>query len=150
MGFGFRRRISLGPLARINLSKSGVGFGFGAPGANVSFGPGGRRTTLGIPGTGLFWRSTTEAQAWRIWCGHAYLAHSDWDLFILPRAKQHLQQKASPSSPSAATAVRTVDGPQVSKPTTGCAALSDPLLRGRCYESVYGRTRNASPTPKGQ
>ena len=47
------------------------------------------------------------------------------------------EQKASPSSPSAATAVRTVDGPQVSKPTTGCAALSDPLLRGRCYESVF-------------
>jgi hypothetical protein len=37
MGLRFRKRIALGKLARINLSKSAVSLGFGPPGLNVNF-----------------------------------------------------------------------------------------------------------------
>lgn len=53
MGFRFRKSINLGP-ARINLSKSGVGYSFGGKGFRVTKkAGGGTRTTASIPGTGF-------------------------------------------------------------------------------------------------
>lgn len=53
MGFRFRKSINLGP-ARINLSKSGVGYSFGGKGFRVTKkATGGTRTTASIPGTGF-------------------------------------------------------------------------------------------------
>ena len=60
MGFRFRKRISLGKLARINLSKSGMSVGVGPPGLNVNFSSRSQRTTIGIPGTGVYWQSTSK------------------------------------------------------------------------------------------
>jgi Protein of unknown function (DUF4236) len=53
----FRKRISLGMALRPNISKSGLSVGVGPPGLNVNLNKRGRRTTIGIPGTGLFWQS---------------------------------------------------------------------------------------------
>ena len=53
MGFRFRKSINLGP-ARINLSKSGVGYSVGGRGFRVAKkAGGGTRTTASIPGTGI-------------------------------------------------------------------------------------------------
>ena len=53
MGLRFRKSIKLGG-ARINFSKSGVGFSFGTKGARVTKkSSGGTRSTLSIPGTGI-------------------------------------------------------------------------------------------------
>lgn len=53
MGFRFRKSINLGGF-RINLSKSGIGYSFGIPGARYTKkASGGHRTTLSIPGTGI-------------------------------------------------------------------------------------------------
>lgn len=53
MGFRFRKSINLGP-AKINLSKSGVGYSFGGKGFRVTKkATGGTRTTASIPGTGF-------------------------------------------------------------------------------------------------
>lgn len=53
MGMRFRKSINLGG-ARINLSKSGIGFSLGTKGARITKKTnGGKRTTLSVPGTGL-------------------------------------------------------------------------------------------------
>lgn len=53
MGFRLRKSINLGG-ARINLSKSGVGYSFGAKGMRITKCTNGRtRNTVGIPGTGI-------------------------------------------------------------------------------------------------
>ena len=54
MGLRFRKSIKVGKNARINLSKSGVGFSVGTKGARVTKkAGGGTRTTLSVPGTGI-------------------------------------------------------------------------------------------------
>lgn len=56
MGFRFRRRITLIPGVRINLSRSGTSLSFGGRGFWYTVGPNGkRRTTISAPGTGLSW-----------------------------------------------------------------------------------------------
>jgi hypothetical protein len=45
--------VRLGPLMRLNVSKSGLGLSLGVRGARVSINGAGVRTTVGAPGTGL-------------------------------------------------------------------------------------------------
>ncbi len=63
MGFRFRRRVSIIPGLRINLSRSGPSLSIGHRGAWLTFGPRGRRVTLGLPGTGLYWTEHVPAAA---------------------------------------------------------------------------------------
>lgn len=60
MGFGFRRGIRLGKFARINLGKRGASLSLGVRGAHVNFGAKGVRSTVGIPGTGLSYSSSSS------------------------------------------------------------------------------------------
>ena len=63
MGLNFRKSISLGKLAKLNLSKSGVGLSFGVRGARYSVNTNGsRRATLGIPGTGVSYTKTFSSK----------------------------------------------------------------------------------------
>jgi hypothetical protein len=58
MGWSFRRSKSFGPF-RLNFSKSGMGFSFGAPGARIGVNAKGKKYVRGgIPGTGLYYQST--------------------------------------------------------------------------------------------
>ena len=53
MGFRFRKSIKLGGL-RVNVSKKGVGYSVGVPGARYTKkADGGTRITTGLPGTGI-------------------------------------------------------------------------------------------------
>ena len=56
MGFGFRKRMKLGPGIHLNISKNGVGFNFGRKGASISTSSKGTSINLGIPGTGIYYR----------------------------------------------------------------------------------------------
>ncbi len=57
MAVRYRKSINLGGGIRLNLSKSGIGVSCGVPGLRYSVNTSGRRTrTVGIPGTGLYWR----------------------------------------------------------------------------------------------
>jgi hypothetical protein len=57
MTFRYRKSINLGGGVRLNLSKTGVGLSCGVPGLRYSVHSSGRRTrTVGIPGTGMYWR----------------------------------------------------------------------------------------------
>ena len=60
MGFRFSRRIRILPGVRLNLSKSGVSTSIGGHGAWLTFGKRGTRATVGIPGTGLSYSTTTS------------------------------------------------------------------------------------------
>ncbi len=53
MGFRIRKSFKLGPLGRVNLSKSGLSVSMGVRGARVNVGPKGTRMTVGLPVTGL-------------------------------------------------------------------------------------------------
>jgi hypothetical protein len=57
MGFRFRRRVRLAPGIWFNLSKSGVSTSIGRRGATVNLSSKGSRTTVGLPGSGLSYRS---------------------------------------------------------------------------------------------
>lgn len=52
------KRVPLIPGLRANISKSGVSLSIGHRGCWFTIGPRGRRATLGVPGSGVFW---TEA-----------------------------------------------------------------------------------------
>jgi Protein of unknown function (DUF4236) len=53
MGWRYHRRVSLLPGLRVNLSRSGASVSIGSRGSWVTLGHGQRRTTIGLPGTGL-------------------------------------------------------------------------------------------------
>ena len=53
MGWKFQKRIRLLPGITLNLSRKGVSTSIGTRGARVTLGHGKRRTTLGIPGSGI-------------------------------------------------------------------------------------------------
>ena len=57
--------MKIAPGLTLNLSKSGGSLSFGPRGAKYTIGPRGRRATVGIPGTGLFYTSTSSASGRR-------------------------------------------------------------------------------------
>lgn len=63
MGLNFRKSISLGKGLRINLSKSGPSVSFGKSGFRQSINLKGQaRTTVGIPGTGVYYTKTSNVK----------------------------------------------------------------------------------------
>ena len=63
MGFRLHRSIKVMPGVRLNLSKSGLGYSVGGPGMRVSHSPNGRVTrTMGIPGTGMSWVTSSSSR----------------------------------------------------------------------------------------
>jgi Protein of unknown function (DUF4236) len=55
--FRFYRRARIFPGLSVNLSKSGPSLTVGVRGAHMTFGRGGMRRTVGIPGSGLYYTS---------------------------------------------------------------------------------------------
>ena len=55
MSFRFWRRVRLAPGVTLNLSKSTASVSFGPRGAKYTISPRGNRSTVGLPGTGLFY-----------------------------------------------------------------------------------------------
>lgn len=63
MGFYYRKSIGLGPF-RVNVSKSGIGYSVGVPGARTGVSSRGKRyTTFGLPGTGIGYRTSSSPTA---------------------------------------------------------------------------------------
>jgi tetratricopeptide (TPR) repeat protein len=60
MGFRFSRSIKLMPGVSINLSRSGASVSVGPRGAKVTVGPRGVTQTVGLPGTGLYYTTTSR------------------------------------------------------------------------------------------
>ena len=60
MGFRFRRRLRIMPGIYVNLSKTGGSLSIGGHGATLNVSRAGTRTTVGLPGSGLSYRSPTH------------------------------------------------------------------------------------------
>lgn len=65
MGLRFRKRIKIAPGVSVNLSGSGARWSFGPRGAKYTVGNGRRRTTVGIPGSGVHYTEMSRADATR-------------------------------------------------------------------------------------
>lgn len=63
MGFRFRRTIKVLPGIRLNLSRSGVSLSAGVRGASVTVGKGGVHANVGLPGTGLSYRTRIDPKS---------------------------------------------------------------------------------------
>jgi Protein of unknown function (DUF4236) len=59
--FRFYRRKKIGPGLSLNMSKSGPSLSIGPRGAKVTIGRRGVRKTVGLPGTGLYYTSTSRS-----------------------------------------------------------------------------------------
>lgn len=57
MPFRFQRRVRIARGISLNLNKKSVSASFGGRGAHLTIGPKGKRTTIGLPGTGLYYTS---------------------------------------------------------------------------------------------
>lgn len=55
MTIRFWKRVNLIPGVRANFSKGGISLSLGGHGMWYTFGTRGRRATIGIPGSGLYW-----------------------------------------------------------------------------------------------
>lgn len=62
MGFRFRKSIRLLPGVRLNMSKTGVSASVGRRGMTLNIGRGKAKTTVGIPGTGISYSSTSPTR----------------------------------------------------------------------------------------
>jgi tetratricopeptide (TPR) repeat protein len=64
MGFRMRKSFKVAPGVRLNVSKTGIGASMGVRGARYSVHSSGRRTkSVGIPGTGMGWVSSSSSGA---------------------------------------------------------------------------------------
>ncbi len=60
--FRFRKTFSVLPGVKINLSKTGVSTSVGGKGATLNVGHGKKMVTVGVPGTGLSYRTQASTQ----------------------------------------------------------------------------------------
>lgn len=60
MGLRFRKRVKLAPGVHLNISKSGISTSLGPRGFTTNIRNGKRRTTYGLPGTGLSFQGATS------------------------------------------------------------------------------------------
>lgn len=64
MAMRYRKSINLGGGVRLNLNKKSIGLSAGGKGMRYSVNSSGRRmTTLGLPGSGLRWQSSSSGAA---------------------------------------------------------------------------------------
>ncbi|MFS0823945.1 DUF4236 domain-containing protein [Bacillus sp. 1P02SD] len=75
MGLNFRKSFKIAPGVRVNVSKRGVGASFGGKGLRYSINSRGqRRATAGIPGSGIYYTTTSSGRNYR---SNAYKQHNE-------------------------------------------------------------------------
>lgn len=78
MGLRFRKSVKIAPGVKVNFNKKSVGVSVGAKGAHVSVNSSGRKTTsVGIPGTGLSYVTTTSTKSKQKSCRKAAASSSE-------------------------------------------------------------------------
>jgi hypothetical protein len=91
MGLRFRKSFKIAPGVRMNVGKKGVGISFGGKGLRYTVHSSGRRTTsAGIPGSGLYYTTTTSSRSYKT---NAYKRRNE--LNRLQKEKQKLEQLES-------------------------------------------------------
>jgi hypothetical protein len=95
MGFGFRKSFKIAPGVRMNVSSRGIGVSAGVKGLRYSVNSRGqRRTTVSVPGTGLYYTSTfgghSSSRGGRNYRTAPY--HRQRELAHLQREREKLQE----------------------------------------------------------
>lgn len=62
MGLIFRRSIKILPGLKVNVGKKGTSVTVGARGAHVTYGKGRKTASVGVPGTGVYYRKTISTK----------------------------------------------------------------------------------------
>lgn len=60
MGFRFRKTLKIAPGVKLNVSKSGISTSIGGNGLTINLKNGQSKTTVGVPGTGLSYSTSTR------------------------------------------------------------------------------------------
>jgi hypothetical protein len=79
----FRRTVRLLRGLRLNLSKSGISASIGTRGAWLTVGRNGRRTTLGLPGTGISYTTTSSRHEHQVAGAQPPRASAGWLIALL-------------------------------------------------------------------
>jgi len=67
MGFRFRKTVKVLPGVRLNVTKNGISStSLGKRGATINWGKKGMSETIGIPGTGLSYRTDKNTPPWLV------------------------------------------------------------------------------------
>ncbi len=67
MGFRFRKQLGIFKGAKLNITKKGISsLSLGKKGATINVGKQGASQTIGIPGTGLSYRTDKKTPPWLI------------------------------------------------------------------------------------
>ena len=116
MGLRFRRSVRLFPGVRLNFSRSGVSTSVGVRGATMTLGPRGAYANVGIPGSGLSYRTRLDAPA---------RSH--------PSTPQHVPRGAVPSREPARAPIQThgvtsIPGTEVEIKSANVSVLTSPGL----------------------
>jgi tetratricopeptide (TPR) repeat protein len=115
MGIRYQKRINIiGNLVRLNISKTGVGVSAGVRGARISKGPGGTYISVGIPGSGLYYRKRIGG------------ASGKWADFF-GGGKRNQKEKAVSASAAGGASATLVDRP---KPGFFAPATEKSFARG--------------------
>lgn len=95
MGIRFRKSFKVAPGVRINLGKKGVGMSVGGKGFRYSVSPTGRRTsTIGIPGTGISYSTTSHKRKKKKARTNAYKQRQALQQAERNRAKMEMLERA--------------------------------------------------------
>ena len=168
MGFRFRRTVSLFPGVRLNLSRSGVSASVGVRGATVTLGRKGNYANIGIPGSGLSYRTRLsgslqreqEARAANVEVTGAYEAERPrakaWPVlfllcllpfgfavFSLSNKGQHGALGDAPSIASSAPAAQAI------APAGNPSKLVDRQRKGRKHASRHKRLKRRAHSAAG-
>ena len=114
MGLRFRRSVRLYPGVRLNFSRSGVSTSIGVRGATVTLGPQGTYANVGLPGTGLSYRTRLDSNS------HARqpvpAAHAPWP------------PQSGPRAPIRSPGVTSIPGTEVEIKSADVGVLTSPGL----------------------
>jgi resuscitation-promoting factor RpfB len=146
VSFRYYKRIRLGKGINLNFSKTGVGISAGVPGARYSMHSSGRRVkTVGIPGTGLYYRKdtyTTKPGARVPPSAPALQVRSRPSPFMPRRDKAFVGAARSVASGDWADALAELSGARRAK---GGSAPSIEFLTAACYVGLGQRAQAIEP-----
>lgn len=124
MGLNFRKSITLLKGVKLNLSKSGPSLSFGKSGLRQSINLKGQgRTTIGIPGTGIYYTKNTNVKK-LVKKGKEKIE----ELSDKKKGKAKDDAEALPAAAGAAAATKTAKNAKATKTATKAAPAVDPAI----------------------
>lgn len=145
MALRFQKRVSLFPGVRLNFSLSGVSTTIGVPGASITLG--GRRgptANLGIPGTGLSFRTPLTQKPKATRRPSSQLPDLDPAAYLDPPEQYDISPLNPPPMSSGLTAIQSESVDSLT--TSGLAAFKDLIVEGQNSRTDAAQTLTDAQT----